>query len=219
MSRAATITWSSPANIAGDSDVSTAGTLFQAANVVHVSGVTTTINGVNFARFEVQGGPTHSLGNFTLNSIGGIQGYPSYGSGSVPFSNLSSSYRALLEQGGFGPNTITLDITGLTVGNMYQIQFWANDSQNTSGSLQTLTAGNAVVLDPNTSNVSGGTGQFAIGLFTANASTQQISLSSGGTVHTNGFQLRTIPEPSTFILLGVAGSAFLLLRRRLPNKV
>jgi hypothetical protein len=62
-----------------------------------------------------------------------------------------------------------LTITGLTSGDIYSFQFWSQ-----SGGSTTATAGNAVTVG------GGGNGQFAIGTFTADATTQAISFSAGG---------------------------------------
>ncbi len=58
---AATISWGTPANISGDGDVSTSGTLLGAFNV---GGPSTTVNGVNFQAFGV-GATSNTVGNLT----------------------------------------------------------------------------------------------------------------------------------------------------------
>ena len=69
----------------------------------------------------------------------------------------------------------------------------------------------------NTSNSNGGLGQFAIGTFIADATGSQsitFSPSSNAGPTLNGFQLRVVPEPSTFAMLGLGLPALLAFRRR-----
>src|SRR3954454_13573906 len=119
---AATITWSTPQNITGDSDVSTAGSLVQASNI---SGASTTVNGVTFAPFLTAGGSATS-GIFTL--VGSHGDYSQYLSGNGSF---TPEYAALLSSGNFGSDNsiMTLTISGLTAGTRYQFQVWINDSR------------------------------------------------------------------------------------------
>ena len=68
--------------------------------------------------------------------------------------------------------------------------------------------------------VEGGTGQFAIGRFTADSTS--FSIAFNGDAFTsyqpliNGFQVRAVPEPSTYAmaLAGLACGGFSLFRRR-----
>lgn len=59
-------------------------------------------------------------------------------------------------------------------------------------------------------------GQFAIGTFTASGTTQDLTaLANGfGQAHINAFQVRAVPEPSSAALLGLAGFALILRRRK-----
>ena len=101
------------------------------------------------------------------------------------------------------PDTGTLTLNGLTPTQQYMVQIWSNDGRVGSlNQLVTFTAGNAVSLNRNTTG-GGGLGQWVIGTFTADAITQDItvsnSLSQGLAI--NGLQVRTtIPEPSATLL-------------------
>ncbi len=211
---AATISWGTPANISGDGDVSTSGTLLGAFNV---GGPSTTVNGVNFQAFGV-GATSNTVGNFNLSSSSVI-GAGSFTTLSAPFSNLSASYRSLLSTGANSGRLLTLTLDGLTVGQTYVFQTWVNDSQSHIPPGFTfavdVSSGSLVTLDPNTTIVEGGLGQYVVGTFTASAASQQVTYDNsevGGGF--NAFQLRTaappvVPEPGTALfglaLLGTAG--------------
>ena len=100
------------------------------------------------------------------------------------------------------------------MGAQYSFQWWENFSAHNGELHTTATAFNAVTLDTNPTNTEGGLGQFALGSFTADAATEAITFNSTdpeGIV--NGFQVRQVPEPSTWAMLAF-GAASLLARRR-----
>jgi len=153
----------------------------------------TTINGVAFAQDTSQTGD----GNVTIAYTGG--GVDKHGEGvggsGTAYYNLTtanSSYTALIQGTDWGananPGAITLN--NLIPGHTYQVQIWENDSRGGtySGRNLTLTStnGNSVTLafytgGNGSSSPAGGLGQYALGTFTADATTQVISLSGGGT--------------------------------------
>jgi hypothetical protein len=118
-------------------------------------------------------------------------------------------------------------MSGLAVGDKYQFEWWSNDSASTGPSTTIATAGNSVTLNFNTGNNVGGLGQFAIGTFTADATSEVISFSPGtGAPFINGFELRnvtnvgvggTVPLPGALWpgLITVAALACLGARRNL----
>jgi hypothetical protein len=143
----------------------------------------------------------------------------SYTGSNSPFGNLTSSYRDLL-RGAVAPANgaaLTLTISGLTVGETYEFEFWSNRSSGVSSSV-TATAGNSVSLFANTPNVDGSLGQFAIGTFVADNATQQVAFTGNNNRWVNAVQLRrlspaVVPEPGTALFgLGLMGVA--LVRRR-----
>ena len=225
-SHASLITWGAPTNIAGDADVSTAGTLVGAINLGTTGVGSPTVNSVTFTGLAVSGSSVTS-GNFNLAfAPGSGVGDNSTGSGFAPFASLSASYRGLLGTAGFasGGSAVTLTMSSLTVGASYQFQFWTSYSGFIDvGGLTTATAGNAVTLSPQIfSGIGeGGVGQFALGTFTANAATQAITFTGTNPFigpQINGFQLRqlvppAVPEPGT-ALAGVMLAAFAGLRRQ-----
>jgi hypothetical protein len=223
IARAETIIWSSELDISGDSDVSTEGTLVGAFNF---AGPATTINGVEFLEFAV-GLASNTVGNYNFSVASGTIGSSATGATSSPFTDLSSEYQALLGSAAQrGDATMTLTLSGLTIGQRYSFQAWVNDSRYPGASGFTypvdITAGNTVTLNPNTTpldmngmGVEGGVGQYAIGRFTADATTQQVEFFGGEVGVVNGFQLREVPEPSTMLtILMPLGLSVVASRRR-----
>jgi len=113
---------------------------------------------------------------------------------------------------------MTLTLNSLTVGYTYQLEIWTNRSNTANAQGFTATAGNSVVLDSNTTDAIGGVGQFVLGSFTADATSQAITFTPNGAglVDFSAFQLRTtaVPEPSAIALLIAGGVGLLLARRR-----
>jgi len=216
---AATITWSLPQTISGDSDVSTTGTFNRAynfggsdpfvANVTVNSVVFTTVNSGS------SGADTFSFGGGT----NGTSGF--YSSTTGAFTTLSSSYQVLMGSGRYqdapvgGTSTQTITLNNLMAGYVYQVQIWVNDSRGpTSGRTETVSAGNNVTLAFGTGGVQGSLGQFVTGTFTADTTSQAITFSSTSSAQVNALQLRqiAIPEPTSSLLLAT-GLLGLTLRR------
>jgi len=232
---AAPITWGSATTISGDGDVSTTGTLLYAYNFGPSSVAGTTVNGVTFAPFALPdltgpGIPVTVGGVSISESPGDLIGNLIFSGSLAPFTNLSSSYRNLLTYGATGgaDETVTLQLGGLTPGHTYDFQWWSNDSSGNSPLWHdtVATATNSVTLLGNADPTDGSVGQFAIGRFTADATTLSITFDSrgGGSFWPliNGFQVRVVsspvPEidPAGFgsILALVSGALGLLERRR-----
>jgi hypothetical protein len=222
---AAMITWSSAQNISGDTDVVTTGILVGAFNLGDTGVTSTTVNGVPFAALAV---PTESSspftsGNIRLATASGLFGSSNnLGSSSAPFSNLSTAYQQLLSSATFGfasPETLTLTISGLTIGQQYEFEWWANESLAGVGAFRTTaTAGNSVTLALNQTGLAGGVGQFATGTFTADATSEVITFTGapGNLPLLNGFELRNVgptvtavPAPASLTLLGIGAAGLL----------
>lgn len=203
VSQAAPITWGTPTGIAGDSDVSTAGTF---AGAFNINGLLTTINGVTF----------QPLAAGSVTNTGSVV---------APFSALSAAYQSLLRTAVTG-SPVLVTISGLTVGQRYEIQIWVNDSLDSLRFGFNSGVDGAVELDPNTTNVEGGLGQFVIGAFTADSTQQSFTVDNseiGGLM--NGFQIRqvdaaaVVPEPLSALAWFAACGGLLLTRRRGPRPV
>lgn len=225
------IVWGNATTIAGDSDVTTEGTLAYAYNFGSASSaVSTTINGVTFSPAVISlGTASIAFGNLTVSESPGFLYYQDgLGTPSNPYNLLNTSYKSLLQGAVVASNPVTITVTlgGLTIGQEYVVQVWASNASNIVATwddapLQSVivssTSPYSVTLDTNTTNLVGGLGQFSIGRFTALATTQLFTLEGGAGSQPlmSGLQLRAVPEPST-VGLGVAGTALLAwaIRRR-----
>ena len=122
-------------------------------------------------------------------------------------------------------------------GETFEIQVFAHD-QRAVGAGRVLGLGDGVNLGAaniatsltlNTLGAGGGTGQFALGTFTADATgTQNFEVfgsfdggatftASNGAAQINAIQLRVVPEPASFltlVLLGLVGALSLRPKRR-----
>jgi hypothetical protein len=228
------ITWGSATTISADTDVSTSGTLLYAYNVGWdgttggFNGTTgtavgaATVNGVTFSAFGLPAGYPISGNTVTVGSVtmtespGNLWSSNSLGNAT----GLSSSYQSLLASGGGASNPVTITITlgGLTVGKQYQLQVWSNNSGMGNGPFGSPIANtlvsSAVTLDANTTNASGGVGQYVLGTFTAATTSMNFTLAgtgaSGSSPMINAFQVRDltpIPGPGGLALgLGAVGS-------------
>jgi hypothetical protein len=219
---ASTITWQSPVDETGNaSDIVTVGTLVGAAT----SGVSTTVNGVLFQGLSGFAGGVTSYGTSGISVNGLSTSYASFGS--AP-GGWDSSYAVLVGGGGYNGSSgsTTLILSGLTAGDTYQVQifesFWnTNWATNFTGGANT--SGNV--------NLTGGDGgagsssvpQYVLGTFTADDSTEDITLHSPTSyLIFTAAQVRTAdavavtPEPSSFALLGsgLLGLAGVVLRRK-----
>ena len=211
-SHAAVVTWGAAQGIIGDTDVSTNGTLVQAANFGTAS--TATVNGVTFAGFTGAGAST-TVGNFTLS--GGALANGGLGGGGGAFAALTPAYQGLLlnATGVPGANSIlTLTMSNLTVGNSYEFQWWYNGSgvaQSTAN--VTAVAGNSVTVNGNPAGTLGSLGQFALGTFVANATSQAITFtgSAAAAGALNAAQLRLLPAASVVPEPGSALAGLLAL--------
>ena len=222
---AATITHGAGMNISGDADVVTTGTLMGAFTLGGSSVLSPTVNGVAFTGLDISSGSASS-GSFSLSLDPSVLGPVSNTSGGsdAPFSALSTSYQDLLSWASQGSLTITM--SGLTVGDSYMFEWWTNDSaapfsEAMDGDDGTYTLATYPSLA--SYGVPGTLGQFVTDSFTADSSTQEIVLSApphGGAAEINAFQLRAAsstvtatPEPSSLVLMALGALALLATAR------
>ncbi|MGJ8694689.1 MAG: sulfatase-like hydrolase/transferase [Verrucomicrobiaceae bacterium] len=193
VSHAANITWGPATNVStgigNSSDVSNNGTLVEAYNAVANDQITgaapITVNGVTFT-------PTTSLLDADPKN-GGANDFSSItNAGDAAYDDILST----LEYGG-GTDLVSLtlgdgdgdtSVNGaglLTIGTTYEIQVWYVDTRSSQDARETPVGdgnGNKVTLND----------QFAIGTFTADATTQTITLESPnfGQAHITAYQIR-----------------------------
>jgi hypothetical protein len=221
------IAWGTARTISGDSDVRTDGSLVSAFNIGSAGVASSTVNGVRFEAFafpEDMTGDTFNLGALTFSGTAGLL-VSSNGLGAATgnFASLSGSYQTLLGSGGSASNSgasfyLTLD--GLTIGQEYLLQWWSNNSANSSLVTETIGLSDTgeVTLDSNTSDAAGGLGQYAVGSFTAERNSVMFELAgTPGNPLINAVQLRevsAVPEPGSLVTLAALGAAGALVRRR-----
>ncbi len=197
----ASINWSAPVTIAGDTDVVTNATLKYAYNL---SGTTATVTN-NGVRVTFTGKTsTTALGSDV--GISGVSGgnFTGFGASSGFFTNLSGAYQTVLKGGDWGGTApLTLTLSNLTVGHAYLAQVWVNESRSnyiTRSETVTSPGGNSVILDyDNSTNpaTSGGVGQFAVGNFIADAAVQPFKLTGNDSSQFNAIQVRDLGSEST----------------------
>ena len=203
----AAIAWSG-SDITQDRDVSVNGSLVFALNSSESTGVTTTVNGVDFvtsttAQADAQA-QAQSPGNESINTTVQNDNLASFTSG-----GLGSAIGRLIEGGWWGTNSgnsATVNLTGLTVGDFYEVQLFASDgraSRNDSfvSRVDNGAGGTGVDLELNNQPFGDRPGDFGIGTFTADSSTQSFTITglsggnaNSGRVHVNAIQLRKV-EP------------------------
>lgn len=232
VTNAATITWGAATTASADTDVLNTGTFVQALNF-GASGGNTTVNGVSFTSINSfsygstvgSGAGSVVFGNASYVDNGGLSSYNGFGSSTAPYSNLSTNYKNLLGSAVYRETGTTsnllLTINGLTIGQNYRVQFWSNDARGSTRTT-TFSAVTGVTLDQNSLDADGGPGQFVTGFFTANATTQDVLLTTtaGSTSLVSAYSLSAvsaIPEPSTYAALAGAivlvGTAVIRRRR------
>ena len=124
---------------------------------------------------------------------------------------------------GGSPTEVIVPLSGLTVGSTYQVQFFYADNRANINKLQYYsdsavgTVGRTASSGVNANT--GSTGEYVVGTFTADATTQDVYIERGTAlaIQVNALVLAetvVIPEPSGPALLGLAGFCLLLRRRR-----
>jgi hypothetical protein len=228
-------------DFAGGSEVSTAGTLIDAVNVLNHNvggvGVSTTINGVLFKGTQPgafhEGAESFADASFVYHGGDNYSDSGLWTSGGA-YDTLADSQIYNIDNGninvgdGFG-------VVNLTPGVLYQLQvFMLDDRSGVSKTFplqfqQVAWTGNADEIDNNNApteigyldgitiggnGVTQANGEIATVLVKIDAGYNGLLVNTwdGGAI--NGMQLRQVPEPATLALCGMACCAFALRRNR-----
>lgn len=190
-----------------------------------------TVNGVTFLALGVPDDTNAATsGIFTLNLNLSLSGNTGFGTTAGAYGQLPTATQNLLQSGSFSQNDqINLTMNGLVPGQLYTFEYWANNAGNFtgygyqvdraySGTAATGTFGQAIANTgtPLGNSPLGAVGQFEVGTFTADATSQSVFFTTRGqdAVELNAFQLRTVPEPSTYALALLGGAGLLGAARR-----
>lgn len=150
------------------------------------------------------------IGDVTFSAIPdfNIDGGGTYGS--TPLNTGNTDWNSILSdgfQGGNGVSPISFTLTSLNVGMTYAIQIFSGSNYgwtiNGQSFLSSVTGQNWYAMGS----------AFVVGTFTADATTQTYTL-SGGRPELNAVIVATIPEPSTYTLLGIGAIGVVMLIRR-----
>jgi hypothetical protein len=222
-SQAELITWSTPTEAVNEEDIDTTGTLVHAGYWGDDNGTLSITNTTETISFDYRGNEGNQDGSdsgslafmntgfaLDLNNPPNTDFFISTGTvGDADFDTMMSGSAV----DGVGQ---TLLLSGLTIGNSYQVQLFASDDRPVTGA-RTQRYGDG--LGNFSDTFAQNTSSYVIGTFTADASgTQSIlieGVSNPGRQLLSGYVLRAtaVPEPSSAALLGL-GALTLALRRR-----
>jgi len=192
----APITWGAATTASADTDVDTTGTFLAAYDFDGTAGNGLVINGVTFTGTTTTSG---ALGTYV--SVSGMNGgnYNGYAGSAAPFTGLNANYRKILTAADYASSgSATVTLTSLTPGHMYEVQMWVNDSRSCCDTRMvnvTGGGGNTVLLAFNAIDAANGVGQFSIGTFTANGTTESFTLTGAPSANVgqiNALQLRDL---------------------------
>ncbi|MDF1860379.1 MAG: CotH kinase family protein [Verrucomicrobiales bacterium] len=177
---AAPISWQPVGNSTDPTVILTTGTLVEAVNATANTGVVT-VNGVDFS-------PDNTLlPNNAVNV------------GLSDQETLDPGFDEMLDSVDFGGGTSgSLSVGGgaLVSGQSYSIQVFYTDLRGT-GRVMIFGDGSGNTVNLDSQGGAGSFGQFAIGIFVADGTTQTLSIETqtANNVHINGYQIRTTTPP------------------------
>lgn len=225
--RGQNVTFGLPDEIFSEYDVSQRGVLVYAYYYTAPGNYDSlTVNNVTFApvNYSVWSPPV-TKGNITF-SQGVLSGLQTGGT-QAPYTDLSPAYQSLLAGALWTTETVQVTLGGLVAGQKYEVQVWVNQSADLVfyNTFFDSAGGNTRLITSNMQGAPGGTGQYLIGTFTVAESSTSVSFSlwpeegtAGGIL--NAIQVRAVPEPSTWLLLGLAigGAVVMALRRKAGSR-
>ena len=178
----ATVTWGPAQDTSGPADVAAGGTVVEARNglvfssyLVGDPAFDVTNGGVAFEGINFLGKqfPNEPPGSFIANHTSGDAAYDTM------LSNASSCDGPTLGNGSVNENAF-YQISGLTVNEDYLIQIWYCDVRGASDA-RSVTIDGSTVIESGINSDPNDLGQFAVGTFTATATTQLVNIDAAGT--------------------------------------
>ncbi|MDB6017897.1 MAG: hypothetical protein JWR19_2386 [Pedosphaera sp.] len=157
------VTWQTPANISGTSDVSRLGTYFGSWAPGDASASSYPVNGVTFNGWNDLPGIGYA------NIVNFYSGFGNPGT-------ADANYNTILQTATYASDTNSIIIRwdGMTPGDTYLVELWINDGRNLGGTRwATLTGGASTSGNIYYGTTGTGPGQFIKGTFMANASGAQ----------------------------------------------
>ena len=205
----AAISWSG-GDITQDNNVSVNGTLVFAINGSETTANTpTTVNGVNFiASNRADAGAvaqSQSPGNESILTTLGNDNISSFEAGGI-----NSPIGDIIRGGWWGTTSgasASVTLTGLNAGQLYEVQLFSNDARGNRSDayisrVDNGAGGTGIDLELNNQPNGDRAGDFGIGTFTADSSTQSFNITgilnnsaNGGRVQVNAIQLRSLEAP------------------------
>lgn len=187
----APITWVGPTTISGNSDVNTDGRSVFA----YTGGTAATVNGVVFTKTLAASLNNHYLQLAGLSSHNG----GAFTTTSNNFAALSADYKKILVGAAFenAGAVTTNSLKNLIVGRIYTVQLWISDPRSGVANTRYAVLDGGFQIPYNNTQSEGGVGAFAVGTFTADASTQSFTLDGDVSTQLNAIQLRVDAVPLT----------------------
>lgn len=214
---AANINWQTPQTISAATDVSTSGAFFGSWAPGNDWGGSDRAD-----NFPVQGVTFHAYGtdgvNFNFSGAGiNMDRYNGFANPGTTDANYNHLLQTAMFNWNSGGSSLTINWSGLTVGNNYLVQTWLNDGRGGQSGSSLFTGGANVSEAVAIGN--GAPGQYIIGTFIADSGSQSFTMSPG--IMLNLVQVRdlttVVPEPSALALGSLGAAALIGFRRKLSN--
>jgi hypothetical protein len=215
------------ANLTNASQVDSSGAYVSGVNQSGDTGSAPQVNGVTFKATQsgfVFEGPANTPGTFRYIAGSGAA------SGIFPSGGLGTDLNELLDSCLFGNGVVDVAVVGLNPLNTYRLQLLMADNRAGNSSSQnwlirtgTFTGGGAGTFTPGatlsnftvSSLGTAGTHNAEIVTITLSGeSAIDIKANGGGQAFLNGMALHVVPEPTSIVLLGLAGVTLLSRRQR-----
>jgi hypothetical protein len=212
----ATITWGATGTFTDNSVLALAGAVSnEVYGVDFGAGPQTTANGYTFADYATSGNMSVITTNAGSGAFGGYMGGES-----TAATTGDAAFDSVLGNGIYGPAANTGTLNNLTVGQAYTVLVLLDDTRGgAAGPSSTFTTTDGVNTSPSQlfefANGTPSVGGYIMGTFTATATTQALSVQTGGNSQYNAILLEkgilvTTPKPPTLGAPKVSGGNLIL---------